>query len=175
MIKTSISEGNGGSIASVVKRQSIGHGHKSPPGLSTYTLPYALERNRAMSAVSTSGSNDMAINGSTAGGTPDRVHDGTDSLLWAGSNLAGTNFVFDTTDQAQAGTKSIDGTATVNNDQALLTRTSAITITDYTALTGWVYITSWPSSGTKDVRIKDRKSTRLNSSHSQQSRMPSSA
>ena len=33
----------------------------------------------------------------------------------------------------------------------------------------------WVSNGTGNITIKDRKSTRLNSSHSQQSRMPSSA
>ncbi len=40
------------------------------------------------------------------GGTPVGIHDGTDSAQWTGSNIVGTKYTADSTDQAQAGTKS---------------------------------------------------------------------
>ncbi len=76
-------------------------------------------------------------------GTPDVIHNGTDTVAWTGSNLSGTNFVFDSTTVAQAGTKSISATATVNNNEALLTRGSALTVASYVGITGYVYTTSW--------------------------------
>lgn len=156
MLKVEIADGNGGDIAQIKKRSVDGHPHKYPAGVMTYTTPYRLERNRAISARDENGSSNMNVNGSVSGGTPDNIHDGTDSALWTGSNLTGSNFVFDSTTQAQAGTKSIDGSATVDNDAALFTRSSAIAHADYSALTGWIYITRWPGSGTKDVRIRFR-------------------
>jgi hypothetical protein len=89
-------------------------------------------------------------------GTPDGIHDGTDSVLWTGSNLVGANFVFDSTAQAKAGTKSVDGTATVNADEALFTRSSAIDSSGYAALSGSIYLTSWATSGTKEVSLRVR-------------------
>lgn len=156
MLKIEIADGNGGKRAEVRRRETPGHQHKHPAGLMVYTDAYRGESNRPITAVSPEGSTDMAINGSTAGGTPDRMHDGTDTALWTGSNLVGTDFVFSSTDQAQTGTRSIDASATVNNDAALLTRSSAIPHADYSALTGYIYVDSWPSAGTKEVQINFR-------------------
>lgn len=156
MLTVEIADANGGKKAQIRRRSDDDPQVKYPAGLMTYTSPYRQERNRPITARSDAGSTDMAINGSTAGGSPDSVHDGTDSTLWTGSNLTGTNFVFDSTAQAQAGTKSIDGTATVNNDQALLTRSSAINFTDYSAFTGFAYVDSWPIAGTKEVTFQFR-------------------
>ncbi len=78
-------------------------------------------------------------------GTPDGVHDGTDSALWTASAVSGT-WTFDSTDEANGGTKSIDGTATVNNSEALLTRGSTISTGSYVALTGFVFLTGWVES-----------------------------
>jgi hypothetical protein len=89
------------------------------------------------------------------GGTPEQMHNGIDTVLWTASALSGT-WVFDSTAQAQSGIKSIDATATTNNDTALLTSGSTITMSNYASLTGWVYITSWPTTGTKNVRLQFR-------------------
>lgn len=86
-------------------------------------------------------------------GAADGVHDGTDSVLWTATALSGT-WDFASTTQAKAGTKSIDATATGNNSEALLTRSSTIMAGDFIALHGFIYITSWPGTGTKDVRLQ---------------------
>ncbi|MBV1929745.1 MAG: hypothetical protein KUG81_09580 [Gammaproteobacteria bacterium] len=69
------------------------------------------------------------------GGTPDGVHDGTDSVLWTGSQVVGTKVTFDSIDRPQAGTKSVK----INNPDILdiwaFTRASTIDLTNYTALT----------------------------------------
>lgn len=87
------------------------------------------------------------------GGTPDGIHNGTDSALWTGTNIAGASFDFASTAQAKAGTHSIDAASTVKNDKGLLTRSSAISTGSYVAMTGWVYITGWVTTGTKDIGL----------------------
>jgi len=89
----------------------------------------------------------------TTGGTPDQVHNGIDSVLWTAAATVGT-WTFNSTAQARSGTNSIDATATTNNDLATISKGSSLTIANYEALTGWIYITSWPTSGTKDVQIE---------------------
>ena len=88
----------------------------------------------------------------TVGGTPDIVHNGTDSVEWTGSSIVGT-WDFASTTVAHSGTKSIDATATVNNDVAQFAKGSNLTIANYVSLTGWIYITSFPTSGTKHINI----------------------
>lgn len=154
MIKVNISDGDQGEIASIRKTEQFGSTY--PAGVVSYTTPYRLESNRPISAVNESGSSAMNINGSSTGGTPDNVHNGTDNSYWTGTNLTGSNFVFDSTAQAASGTKSIDGSATIDNDEALLTRSAAITISDYTALTGQIYVDSWSDTGIKDIGIRIR-------------------
>lgn len=156
MIKTSIADGNGGFIADVVRRVTPGSQYKSPSGLMVYTEPYEYETNRPISAVDENGSTNLNVNGLISGGSPDSIHDGTDTALWTGSNLVGTNFVFNSTDQAQAGTRSVDGSATINGDEALFTRSSPITQSDYSALQGFIWIDSWPTAGTKEIRFRFR-------------------
>jgi hypothetical protein len=80
-----------------------------------------------------------------ASGTPDGVHNGTDTALWTGSSLSGT-WDFASTAQAQAGTKSIDATGTTNGDQAQLERSSAIASSSYNSLSGYIYLTSYNPS-----------------------------
>lgn len=155
MIKTNLVGGTTNKSAEVVQRRIDGH-HTHPVGLAVYTQPYSFETNRAFNAVDENGSTAMNVNGSSAGGTPDAIHDGIDSALWTGSNLSGTGFVFDSTAQAQAGTKSVSGVASVNNDEALFTRSSAVNIVSYSGITGYIYIDRWPASGTKEVRLRFR-------------------
>lgn len=80
-----------------------------------------------------------------ASGTPDGIHDGTDTALWTATALSGT-WDFASTAQAQAGTKSIDATSTTDGDQAQLERSSAIDSSSYTSLSGYIYLTSFNSS-----------------------------
>lgn len=155
MIKTQLSDGNGGNSAEILKRITD-IPDEYPSGVVAYTTPFHHEANRPITAINESGSVEMAVNGSTAGGSPDRIHDGTDSALWTGSNLTGANFIFNSSTQAQAGTQSIDATASVNNDQALLTRSTPIAFSGLSALTGFIYVDSWLIAGTKEVTLQFR-------------------
>ena len=91
------------------------------------------------------GSKDMNVN-VTYSGTPDKVHDGTDSALWTATAIVGAaRWTFDSTDQnhTPAGTKSIKATSTVGGDIMQVAKGSSVDLSNYTAITAWVYITSW--------------------------------
>lgn len=87
------------------------------------------------------------------GGTPVKVHDGIDSVLWTASAIAGA-WTFNSTDQAHAGSNSIDGTATANNSVAQLAKGSPQDLSSYVAVTAWVYLTGWGVSGTKELNFQ---------------------
>lgn len=98
----------------------------------------------------------MNIDGST-GGTIENIHDGEDNSYWTGSNLAGSNFIFDSAVQPSGGAQSVDGTTTVNNDVALFANSSTIGMNDFSALGGAVYITDWSIQGSaKEVEFQAR-------------------
>ena len=88
----------------------------------------------------------------TVGGTPEKIHNGTDNMLWTASAIAGT-WDFASTTEAHTGTKSIDATATVNNDTAEFDKGSTVDLSGYVELSGWIYITSWSTLGTKRVDV----------------------
>ena len=152
-LKIEVTDGNGGNRAEVVKDSDLVHPH--PPGLMVYTHPYESQSNQVLIARNPDVGVEMNVDGST-GGTPDGVHNGTDSVYWTASNLSGNSFVFDSTAQANDGTKSIDATGTANNDEALFSRASALTFSGYSAFSGAIYIVSWPQNGTKEVRLRFR-------------------
>jgi hypothetical protein len=83
-------------------------------------------------------------------GTPEYIHNGTDSSYWTASAIIG-NWVFNSTDQAHTGTKSIDATATDDSDIAQITRGSVIDLTNRAAITGWIYISNWDDKDIKRV------------------------
>lgn len=148
-IKTSISDGTGqNGSAAVREKRGI------PSGLVVYSEPLRDTIAQTKAAVNPTYGADMNQNVSF-GGTPEGVHNGTDSALWTASAISGT-WTFDSTAQAQAGTKSVDATATVNNSEALFSDATSINTGGYTALTGYIYITGWPTSGTKDVEVRMR-------------------
>ena len=94
--------------------------------------------------VDSNGSPLMNVNGAASGAT-EGIHDGTDSALWTASSISGT-WDFASTTQAASPTKSIDGTATTNGDQALITRSTPLSAGSYTLLTGEIYLTAYSSS-----------------------------
>jgi len=91
--------------------------------------------------------------GTAYGGAPDNVHNGTDNAYWTGSAVIGT-WTFDSIAQAHGGTKSVDGTATVNGDIAQFAKGGDVVLTGYVAITGWIYITAWSTQGTKQLLIQ---------------------
>ena len=85
-------------------------------------------------------------------GTPDKIHNGIDNSYWTASAISGT-WTFNSTDQAHAGTKSIDATATVNNDIAQIAKGSSIDLSGYVAITGWIYLSLWDDTGQKKIEV----------------------
>jgi len=99
--------------------------------------------------INSAGSNALNIDASV-GGTPDGVHDGTDTALWTASALSGTwtfNSAFTGAGWPANGTQSVDATATVNGDQALFTRSSPINTDNYSSLSGGTYLTTYNVGG----------------------------
>lgn len=79
----------------------------------------------------------------SAGGTPDKVHDGTDSVLWTASSIVGgVKFTFDSTDQNHtiSGTKSILSDNSPVGDVFQLTKGSTVTMSNYVSITMWIYV-----------------------------------
>lgn len=138
----------GDSIAEVTSRKGF------PPGLHVYTTSYDDTLGDGNFFINETFGADMNQDAGFTG-TPDGIHNGTDSALWTGSNLTGTSFVFNSTDQAFAGTRSVySGTNPSDGDEALFTRASVVSSGSYVALTGAVYLTRWGVDD--DIKIRFR-------------------
>lgn len=87
----------------------------------------------------------------TLGGTPVKIHNGIDNVLWTASAISGI-WTFDSTAQAHAGTRSIDGTATGKNSTAQFAKGSSQDLTGYTSISGWIYLTGW-GAGTQHLQF----------------------
>ena len=94
---------------------------------------------------------EMAIDASF-GGTPEPVHNGTDSVEWTGSNISGSKVTFDSTDQAKTGTKSVKVNAPAVNNVWQFDQGSTFTPANYVALGVWVYVDSnWTSGDSVEI------------------------
>ena len=85
-------------------------------------------------------------------GVPVPIHNGIDNAYWTAFVVSGT-WTFDSAAQAHTGAKSIDGTATVNNDIAQIAKGASQDLTDYVAITGWIYLSLWDDRGRKGIRL----------------------
>jgi hypothetical protein len=86
-------------------------------------------------------------------GTPEKIHDGTDSVLWTGAAGAGTWDFADTTDP-QAGTKHISITSANNNDIATFTDATETNMSNYTSITGQVQLVSNYDPTTNSILLR---------------------
>jgi hypothetical protein len=148
MIKTLITDGANGKYACIDKKDN------DPNGVVTYSRDlYSVEQSLHFASNDTYGIN-MNID-ATAGGTPLNIHNGGDNTYWTATALSGT-WDFASTTVANNGTRSVDATGTVNNDEAEFSD-SATDLSNYVSLTGYIYITGWPTSGSvKEVEIELR-------------------
>lgn len=91
------------------------------------------------------GSSSMVVDASVSG-TPENVYIDQVTPSWTISGSA--NFVSNatTTPPPQASTEYVDATATINGDQWITTRSSAISISGYASISGYLYIDSWNAS-----------------------------
>lgn len=126
-------------------------GHQKIPGLVVYSHNLETGTPLLNFFADEEGSVDQNINASGAG-TLTGVHNGGDTALFTASAVSGT-WDFASTTQANTGTQSIQ-LGTKNNDIASFTNASDLTVTDYSDLRGFIYITSWPNSGSKNVQFQ---------------------
>jgi len=89
---------------------------------------------------------EMAIDASF-GGTPVLVADGTDNVGWTGTNVIGSTVTFDSTDQANTGTKSVKVNKPALNNVWQFDKGSDIDLSNYVALTLFIYVGSGWSVG----------------------------
>jgi hypothetical protein len=78
----------------------------------------------------------------SAGGATDNVYNGGDSAGWSPSAISGT-WNFTSGSPVNSGSFAVDATATVNGDQALFTRSSAIDSSLYTAFNGFIQLDNY--------------------------------
>lgn len=89
-----------------------------------------------------------AINQNAAtGGTPVGIHNGTDTVLWTGTNVVGSKVTFDSTTRPNAGTKSVEIDNPALNDIWQFDRGSDLTVSSYVSLSGVVNIDKDWTSG----------------------------
>ena len=81
-------------------------------------------------------------------GTPVGVHDGTDTAFWTASAIVGTKFTFDSTDEANSGTKSVKANKAALNDVMEFDRLSDLDLSNYVAITLFVFVASRKRYGT---------------------------
>ena len=94
----------------------------------------------------------MNVDGSITSAADEGVHNGTDSMWWTATAISGT-WDFSSTNQAYAGTYSIDATGTQNDDTAQFENDEFLGSSTFNTLSGWIYITSWSDVGTKEVQV----------------------
>jgi len=82
------------------------------------------------------------------------IHDGGDTAAWTPTNLSGSGFDFAGTTQVFAGTRSIDATASSNNNIASFSVGFSINPALISFLRMRIYIESWDGRGTKDVQVQ---------------------
>jgi len=128
-------------------------GHEEFPGLVVYN--HSLETGTPLLEffADNTGSVDQNINASGAG-TLTSVHDGGDTALWTAAAVTGT-WDFASATQANGGSASIE-LGTRNGDTASFTWPTSgdLSLNLYEAFRGFIYITSWPNSGNKDITIQ---------------------
>jgi hypothetical protein len=94
------------------------------------------------------------------GASPEPIYNGGDDAYWAISTLVGGagDFIEESGDQSHTDTNSLDATPSAHGDTILLTDAAAgsISMGDYAAITGWIYITGWSLSGIIGVELQAR-------------------
>jgi hypothetical protein len=121
--------------------------HRKPNGLVVYTEPRQDFYSRFLVFESSGNGANMNVDASTSG-VDLPIHDGTDTILWAGSNVTGTKVDFASTNQAYTGTKSIEFNGMNNGDIAQIANITPVSMPgNYVALSFAVYVSANWSAG----------------------------
>jgi len=122
------------------------HTRNGDSGLVAFTDDLKIRDTLFIPAFSATLGVNMAVDASF-GGTPVRAHDGTDTALWTGSQILGTKTTFDSTDQADVGTKSVKTANASLGDVYEFDRGSDVTVASFTALSIRIFVDSnWSMS-----------------------------
>lgn len=124
------------------------------PGLMVYTHPMDHYAYGVQFLTNPTYGADLTVNPSAEGITEDIIHNGGDAAYWTASNLVGQSFVFNSTTVSRTGLASIDASNTANNDTASFTTGVPELFSQYSSFRMYVYITSFPSTGTKDITVQ---------------------
>jgi len=119
--------------------------------LAVATRPLKIFYNMPLYFTNEAGSRDMNVNISFTG-TPDKIHNGIDDVLWTASGIIGpARWDFNSVAQAHSGTHSIDGTTTIGGDTVQFAKGANIDLSNYSTVTGWVYLTNWSTGSRLDM------------------------
>ena len=120
---------------------------KKQIGPVVYTDELLQYKQRSLLFFSDEGSRDLNIDGGF-GGTPELIHNGTDSVEWTAVATVGT-WDFASTTQANTtygGTKSIEALNMSDGDTATISKGSDLAFANFTAVTGFIYLTRFNQS-----------------------------
>lgn len=138
------SRGNGKSMVEVFNPKI--EGRPGQPGITVYTQERILKPETPGPLLNSEFGLALNQNGAFSG-TPDPIHDGTDTALWTGSQIAGTKVTFDSTDVSFGGTKSVKIANPSSGDTWQFAKGSNLTVSSFTALTFKLYIDKDWNSG----------------------------
>lgn len=110
-------------------------------GTQVYTTPAREYFGAGLQLINSLGSTDMAVDGSI-GGTPDSAYIDSTTANWTQAAISGA-WDFASTTVFQGGTESIDATGTSDGNQMQLERTSSLSMSGYSAISGYIYITGF--------------------------------
>lgn len=115
------------------------HERDGVQGSISYTTPLIVREPLNISALNPINGREMAIDGSF-GGTPVGIHDGLDSVLWTGSQIAGVGVTFNSTDRFNSGAQSVKVEASNVDDIWQFDRGSDLDLSGYVALTLFINV-----------------------------------
>lgn len=119
------------------------------------TKPYYEYKNAVRYFVSDEYGRNMNVNASPSASITENVYDGGDNVYWTASSVNGTpdDFVLSSPDQnhTDGGSLSFHYALPEDGDIAQFAKGSNLDLTSYNALTGWIYLTDWDQTGTKNI------------------------
>ncbi len=150
-IEAKILDGSGsGATASLVKTEG------DPTGIVVYSKDLNTFVSTPLFASNPTFGQDMNIDASI-GGTPELIHNGTDTVEWTASVLSG-DWTFDSTTNPKSGTKCIDATNTIDSNEALFTAPSSIDMSNFSTISGQIRIESFTNPANKHIELRFRLS-----------------
>lgn len=136
------------------RHAGVGARAGSPNGVVVYDRPLFSRAPVRAFLTDETGSKDMNFNNVAL---PDAtgIYDGGDSTLFTATAISGAGR-WNTTDTAQAyaGTQSLGASNARNNDTMSLTSVTDYSVSDFTALDMFIYLTQWPTTGSiKEIEL----------------------